>query len=107
MGYCNSCGAAVPDGQGNCSMCYGDPYHGKDGYYLEYLKEQEREAQRKKQLEEEHMKELQRQEVLRQQKIEEETELLEKFYNYSMDNFNGMLKEEAIYLFIEERHAES
>lgn len=39
---CSSCGNPIPDGQGNsCSMCYGDPYWGKDGYYLEWLENQE------------------------------------------------------------------
>ena len=42
MAYCSSCGSYIPDGQGSsCSMCYGDPYHGRDGYYLRWLEEQE------------------------------------------------------------------
>lgn len=41
MGYCSSCGLPVPDGQSVCSMCYGDPYYGKDGYYLDWLRKQE------------------------------------------------------------------
>jgi hypothetical protein len=48
MPYCSSCGAAIPDGQGkSCSMCYGDPFYGKDGYYLQWLENQEQEKRRK------------------------------------------------------------
>ncbi|VVB53312.1 Uncharacterised protein [uncultured archaeon] len=43
MSCCGSCGIEVPDGQRFCSMCYGDPYYGKDGYYLSEL-EREQEA---------------------------------------------------------------
>lgn len=39
MGSCASCGIWVPDGQQNCSMCYGDPFHGRDGYYLAFLEQ--------------------------------------------------------------------
>lgn len=35
--YCCMCGSAIPDGQGVCSYCYGDPFFGEDGYYLESL----------------------------------------------------------------------
>jgi len=38
MGRCASCGVSIPDGQRLCSMCYGDPFYGRDGYYLSYLK---------------------------------------------------------------------
>lgn len=42
MANCSSCGISIPDGQGDvCSMCYGDPYYGSDGYYLEYLNQLE------------------------------------------------------------------
>jgi hypothetical protein len=34
MSNCSMCGIGIPDGQGVCSMCYGDPYFGVDGYYL-------------------------------------------------------------------------
>lgn len=52
MGYCTSCGSPIPDGQGSsCSMCYGDPYHGSDGYYMNYLEKQEQEAQRQREAE--------------------------------------------------------
>jgi hypothetical protein len=43
MEYCSSCGSPVPEGQrGICSMCYGDPYYGRDGYALKMLEEQMR-----------------------------------------------------------------
>lgn len=41
MGNCGSCGSSVPDGQPVCSMCYGDPEYGRDGYYRQWLEEQE------------------------------------------------------------------
>lgn len=47
--YCVSCGARIPDGQRTCSMCYGDPYHGRDGYYLQWMEEQERQEQARRQ----------------------------------------------------------
>jgi len=37
-----------------------------------------------------------------EQKIKEARELLNKYYNYLMDEFNGNASEEAIELFIEE-----
>ena len=39
--FCNSCGISIPDGQSFCSMCYGDPAYGRDGYYENYLRRQE------------------------------------------------------------------
>lgn len=42
---CTSCGVSVPEGQRSCSMCYGDPYYGRDGYYLAFLEEQARQAE--------------------------------------------------------------
>ena len=51
MNACVSCGSPVPPGQRNCSMCYGDPEHGRDGYYQAYLDEQarlEQEAQQER-----------------------------------------------------------
>lgn len=40
MAFCSSCGSYIPDDQGSsCSMCYGDPYHGNDGYYIQWLEE--------------------------------------------------------------------
>ena len=44
MNNCGSCGSDVPEGQRFCSMCYGDPYYGNDGYYLSYLEDMERAA---------------------------------------------------------------
>lgn len=43
---CACCGQSIPDNQGSrtCSMCYGDPDHGKDGYYQKFLDDQ-REAE--------------------------------------------------------------
>jgi hypothetical protein len=40
-------------------MCYGDPYHGRDGYYLQYLEEQERQTQREAEAREQYWKEQQ------------------------------------------------
>ena len=37
---CVMCGNRIPDGQCTCSMCYGDPGHGSDGYYEQWLEEQ-------------------------------------------------------------------
>ena len=43
---CTSCGSECSGT--SCSMCYGDPGHGDDGYYEEYLKRQwEQEMERK------------------------------------------------------------
>lgn len=50
MANCTSCGSPIPDGQGNsCSMCYGDAGHGTDGYYEEWLRQEE---ERNRELEE-------------------------------------------------------
>lgn len=44
---CSQCGVSIPAGQRFCSMCYGDPYYGRDGYYLKWLEDQaENEAQK-------------------------------------------------------------
>ena len=102
MGYCNSCGAPIPNGQNNCSMCMGVLGWGNDGYYEQWLKEQEKEYQ----LKERHMKELQRQEVLRQQKMEEDKKLLMAFYKFmgysSYDPADKFIDD-----FLEEYHAEN
>ena len=46
MPNCSSCGSTIPEGQGNsCSMCYGDPYYGKDGYYLAEMEREEMERE--------------------------------------------------------------
>lgn len=42
MANCSMCGIEIPDGQRTCSMCYGDPGHGADGYYQNWLDEQQR-----------------------------------------------------------------
>ncbi len=54
MPYCSSCGSPIPEGQrSSCSMCYGDPWYGRDGYYLQMLEEQaEQELQRQAAIEE-------------------------------------------------------
>ena len=39
MNSCSQCGIELPDGQNICSMCYGDPYYGTDGYYMHFLEE--------------------------------------------------------------------
>ena len=40
--YCVCCGSPLPANQGSrtCSMCYGDPDHGSDGYYQKFLDDQ-------------------------------------------------------------------
>ena len=47
MAYCIQCSVAIPDNQGSrtCSMCYGDIDHGKDGYYRQWLEDEERRAE--------------------------------------------------------------
>ncbi len=49
MSACAMCGSSVPDGQKICSMCYGDPDYGNDGYYRQQL---EQEAQRQQEQQE-------------------------------------------------------
>lgn len=44
--YCSSCGVPVPDGQRICSVCYGDPFYGRDGILLRMMQEAEEEAAR-------------------------------------------------------------
>lgn len=39
---CVCCGSSIPAGQKVCSMCYGDVSYGRDGYYEEWAREQER-----------------------------------------------------------------
>ena len=40
--YCVMCGEPIPENQGSrtCSMCYGDIDHGKDGYYRNWLEQE-------------------------------------------------------------------
>ena len=41
--YCVCCGASLPDSHKHrtCSMCYGDLDYGTDGYYRQYMEEEE------------------------------------------------------------------
>ena len=58
MADCSSCGSPIGNDQGSsCSMCYGDPYHGTDGYYLDYLEQQYREAEQRHEDEQRHAEE--------------------------------------------------
>lgn len=43
MACCVMCGLPIPGNQGSttCSMCYGDVDHGRDGYYLDWLRDRE------------------------------------------------------------------
>lgn len=43
MGNCHSCALPVPDGQNVCSMCYGDPHYGSDGYMMREMERAEME----------------------------------------------------------------
>ena len=54
MASCVMCGSSIPEGQRTCSMCYGDPDHGRDGYYRAHLEraEQERQEQENREREE-------------------------------------------------------
>jgi hypothetical protein len=55
MLYCSSCGSTIPEGQGkSCSMCYGDPFYGKDGYALRMLEEQTQQEYEQKEDRAEH-----------------------------------------------------
>ena len=49
MASCVQCSSSIPDGQRTCSMCYGDPDHGRDGYYQEWIDEQRREEEEARQ----------------------------------------------------------
>lgn len=48
MNSCVNCSAPIPRGQRTCSICYGDPEHGSDGYYRQWMEEQQREADRER-----------------------------------------------------------
>lgn len=53
--HCRTCGIEIPNGQSVCSVCYGDPYYGKDGYLLQMMNdewEQELERQRQEEQQE-------------------------------------------------------
>jgi len=45
MANCTCCGLPVPDGQKVCSICYGDIDYGRDGYYRQWIEEQERQEE--------------------------------------------------------------
>lgn len=49
MASCVQCSVSIPDTQTVCSMCYGDPHYGSDGYYLEWLRRDEMEQDRRRQ----------------------------------------------------------
>ena len=51
MNSCSQCGIELPKGQNICSMCYGDPYYGTDGYYINFLYEEVKQAQEEKEWE--------------------------------------------------------
>lgn len=61
MAYCVSCGVRIPDGQRTCSVCYGDPDHGRDGIlrrmmeeeYQQYCEQQEEERRQEEQWQQE------------------------------------------------------
>ena len=58
MANCSSCGSRIPDGQGrSCSMCYGDPGWGKDGYYQQWIEDQQRAEEEKNRAESEQAQE--------------------------------------------------
>ena len=48
--YCSQCGSPVPSGQRICSMCYGDPDYGSDGYYRDFIEEAVAEEHQRRQL---------------------------------------------------------
>jgi hypothetical protein len=71
MPYCSSCGLPIPEGQGSsCSMCYGDPYHGRDGYYLQQLEEEQQRETLRQEEETREYEEFCRQEMEEQQRGE-------------------------------------
>lgn len=43
--YCTMCGRSIPEGQSTCSSCYGDPFHGSDGYLLEEMEQSARQQE--------------------------------------------------------------
>ena len=73
MPNCVMCGASLPDNQGSktCSMCYGDIDHGRDGYYRQWLEEQE--LQRQKEQEQEQEQEQDKQ-ILEEQELQKQKE---------------------------------
>ena len=43
---CKSCEISIPEGQQFCSMCYGDPAYGRDGYYQQEQEHQHEQEHR-------------------------------------------------------------
>jgi len=37
MNNCTMCGIEIPESQNVCSVCYGDPHYGTDGYLLQIM----------------------------------------------------------------------
>ena len=52
MDNCSMCGMEIPEGQGVCSMCYGDIDFGDDRYYRQWAEEQYRQADAEREEEE-------------------------------------------------------
>ena len=58
MATCTSCGSYIPEGQGkSCSMCYGDPAYGRDGYYQAWIDGQQQEQEQPQEQEQEQPQE--------------------------------------------------
>ena len=47
MAHCVSCGVEIPEGQANCSLCYGDLDYGTDGFYRAIMEAQALEHEQK------------------------------------------------------------
>lgn len=52
MANCSQCSVQIPDGQSICSMCMGDPNHGSDNYYNDWIEEQQRNEENERHQEE-------------------------------------------------------
>lgn len=62
MNGCVMCGMEIPEGQRTCSMCYGDPEHGSDGYYKRWIAEQQEAEAQQQEAERQHREEEQEEE---------------------------------------------
>ena len=51
--YCRQCSVRIPEGQEICSICYGDPDYGSDGYLRALMEEELESKEYKRWLEEE------------------------------------------------------